>query len=87
MARAFFERWLISGVAAIYERSYRGRGVLTLQGPQSIGKTTFFKFLVPDVVEGSKFFQEGLSIDTGNKDTLEIAISHWISELGELEGM
>lgn len=75
------KKWLISCVAAIYESQYRGRGVLTLQGPQSIGKTSIMASLFPFG------FEEGLSLDPRNKDSIEIAISNWVCELGELEGV
>lgn len=89
LARTYIEKWLVSGVAAVKSPAYRGRGVLTLQGPQSIGKTTFFRNLVPEVktFHDPKMFCEGLSLDPRSKDSVELAISHWISELGELEGV
>ncbi|MBT4080669.1 MAG: hypothetical protein HOE82_08660 [Gammaproteobacteria bacterium] len=41
LKETLLKRWLISAVAAIYEKvGYRARGVLTLQGEQSVGKTT-----------------------------------------------
>jgi biotin operon repressor len=89
MSRSIFNlylrKWLISCVAAIYSPEYRGRGVLTFQGAQYQGKSTFFKMLMPDI--GKKWFKEGLNLDPRNKDAVEIAISHWICEMGELEGV
>lgn len=42
-------RWLISAVAAVMvPQGFFGRGILTLQGPQSIGKTSWIRELVPD---------------------------------------
>ena len=42
-------RWLLSAVAAALKHSgFRSRGVLTLQGPQSIGKTAWVSALVSD---------------------------------------
>lgn len=85
-AKILLTRWLVSCVASIKEPSYYGRGVLTLQGPQECGKTTFFRNLIPDHFENNPFI-EGLSLDPRNKDSVELAISHWVCELGELEGV
>jgi hypothetical protein len=76
------EKWLISCVAAVYHPKYKGRGVLTLQGRQSMGKTTWFKNLVPK--ENGEWFREGMSLDPRNKDTVLSSISSWIVELGEI---
>jgi len=81
----YLRKWLISCIGAIYSPEYRGRGVLTFQGEQYQGKSTFFKMLMPDI--GKKWFKEGLNLDPRNKDAVEIAISHWICEMGELEGV
>lgn len=80
-------RWLISAVAAgIMPSGFRARGALTLQGPQSLGKTAWANALVP-----SSFLREGVvklnhHLDAGNKDSLIGAITHWIVEIGELDG-
>jgi predicted P-loop ATPase len=83
LAYTYFERWLISAVAAILEPSFRNRGVLTLQGGESTGKTTFFRSLMPSKLRST--FGEGISIDPRSKDSLELAITHWVCELGELD--
>lgn len=78
-----FRKWCLSQIGVIYEKHEpRARNVLTLQGPQNIGKTTFFRNLYP-----TGFFIEGLSLDPHNKDSIEKAISHVCCELGELEGV
>lgn len=76
-------KWFLSCVAAIYENSYTGRGVLTIQGAQSLGKTSWFRSLFPSWL---KCFKDGLTLDPRSKDSISIAISHWVCELGELEG-
>lgn len=83
MKRVLVKSWFVSCVSAVMEEQYRGRGVLVLQGPQSIGKTSWFKNFVPNV----RWFEEGLSLDPSNKDSIELAMSCWIGELGELEGI
>ncbi len=78
-------RWLISAVAAIKKNGFRSRGVLTLQGPQSIGKTAWVSALVPDPFLRESFVKLDHHLDAANKDTLLTAISHWIVEIGELD--
>jgi putative DNA primase/helicase len=76
-------KWFLSCVAAIYEDQYTGRGVLTIQGKQGIGKTTWLRSLFPAAL---KCFKDGLTLDPRSKDSISIAISNWVCELGELEG-
>lgn len=78
-------RWLVSAVAAVLEPSgFWSKGVLVFQGPQSLGKTAWFKSLVP--VEMRKLVKVGASIDPTNKDSISSAIGHWMVEIGELDG-
>jgi len=79
-------RWLISCVAAALKPSgFRCRGVLTLQGPQSIGKTAWVNALVPDEILRESAVKLDHHLDANNKDSLVTAISHWIVEIGELD--
>lgn len=79
-------RWLISAVAAVLLPSgFRARGVLTFQGPQSIGKTAWISALVPDEILRESVVKLDHHIDGGNKDTLITAVGHWLVEFGELE--
>lgn len=75
-------KWLISCVAALYEKRFHTRGVLVLQGPQSVGKTSVLKSLFP-----AWAFMEGASLNVGAKDSIEQLISRWVCELAELEGV
>lgn len=78
-------RWLISAVAAaLLPNGFWSKGVLVLQGPQSLGKTAWVKALLPP--EFRDLLKIGASIDPANKDTISSAIGHWIVELGELDG-
>jgi len=80
------KRWLISAVAAaLMPNGFRNRGVLTLQGPQSIGKTAWISALIPDLILREKVLKVDHYIDAKNKDTFITAVSNWIVELGELE--
>jgi len=82
-AKKMLWKWLISGVAAMFEpNGVAARGVLVLQGSQSIGKTWWFKQLVG---ENSEFFLEGHTLDPKDKDSVKSALSRFIVELGEIE--
>ncbi len=76
-------RWLISGVAAVLHKGFYCKGILIFQGDQSVGKTAWFKKLVPAPV--SEYFGEGCILDPANKDSVKNVISNWINELGELD--
>lgn len=79
-------RWLVSTVAAALKPSgFRSRGVLTLQGPQSIGKTSWISALVPDPILRENTIKLDHHLDAGSKDSLITAVSHWIVEIGELD--
>lgn len=56
-------------------------GILTLAGPQGIGKTSFFR----KMALSPKFFREGQSIDNYDKDTQRRVVTTWIAELGEID--
>jgi predicted P-loop ATPase len=79
-------RWLISAIAAVLKPSaFRARGVLTLQGPQSIGKTAWINSLVSDPLLREMVIKLDHHLDAGNKDSILTAVSHWIVEIGELD--
>ena len=79
-------RWMISAVAAVMKpRGFRARGVLTIQGPQSIGKTTWINNLVSDAFLREDFVKLDHHLDAASKDSLLTAVSHWIVEIGELD--
>lgn len=78
-------RWLVSAVAAaLTQNGFWSKGVLVLQGEQSLGKTAWFKALVPQ--EQRALIKVGANIDPTNKDSISSAIGHWMVELGELDG-
>lgn len=79
-------RWLLSAVAAVLKPSgFKARGVLTLQGPQAIGKTSWISALVPDAILRESVLKLDHHLDAGNKDSIITAISHWLVEIGELD--
>ncbi|VXC65844.1 VapE domain-containing protein [Sphingomonas sp. 8AM] len=85
LKEALLHKWLLSAAAAALHPKYHGRGVLTLQGPQGIGKTSWVRSLVsdPDLCEAVVKLDHHL--DGSNKDSVLLAISNWLVEIGELD--
>ena len=76
-------RWLVTAIkAAADPMGVAAQGVLVFQGVQYAGKTRWLKSLAPSTL---RLIHEGLTLDPKNKDSVKIAISHWIVELGELD--
>lgn len=84
-ANVLLNKWLLSIVAATFAPAFHGRGILTLQGEQGIGKTSWFANLVPPASLREDAIKLGHSWDGGSKDARISAISHRIVEWGELE--
>jgi predicted P-loop ATPase len=57
--------------------------VLAIRADQGVNKTKGFLGLVPKAL--GKYAKDGLSIKTANKDSVKIAVSYWLAELGELD--
>lgn len=77
------KRWLISAVAAAYlPDGISAPGVLTLQGAQYLGKTAWFKSLVPHELD---IIQDGMMLRPDDKDSVKQICSYWLVELGELD--
>jgi len=86
LKQALIYRWLLSAVAAVLKPSgFKSRGVLTLQGPQAIGKTSWISALVPDAILRESVLKLDHHLDAGNKDSIITAVCHWIVEIGELD--
>ncbi len=86
LKEALLRKWLLSAVAAaLLKAGFRTRGVLTLQGPQGIGKTTWVASLVPAHLRAA-FIKLDHHLDAHDKDSILSATAHWICEIGELEG-
>ena len=83
--QTYIEKWMIQTVALGLndeENPVSAEGVLVLQGPQGIAKTSVFRKLM---CFNPRFFVEGAVIDVNNKDSLLNATSGWVCELGELD--
>ncbi len=71
-------KWARSAVARALSPGCKVDTVLILEGAGGLGKSTFFEILA-----GDWFCQEKIVI--GDKDSKQLAATHWICELGELE--
>ncbi len=76
-------RWMISAVAAAVEPDgISAHGVLVFLGNQYVGKTKWFKTLVP---ESLGVIQDGVRLDPKDKDSVKQCVSNWLVELGEID--
>jgi len=83
MKDTLIKRWMIAAVAAAYmPNGISAPGVLTLQGAQYLGKTQWFKTLVPPELD---LIQEGMILKPDDKDSVKQCTSYWLVELGELD--
>jgi predicted P-loop ATPase len=79
-------KWLLSIVAAAFmSRNFKARGVLTLQGEQGLGKSSWVANLVSDPDVREKIVKIDHHLDPHDKDSVLNAISHLIVEVGELD--
>ena len=86
LKQAIMYHWSLSAVAAaLMPSGFSTRLVLTLQGPQSIGKTRWCLSLVPDPMLRASVVKTDHHFEGGNKDHIITAMQHWVVELGELE--
>lgn len=80
--RAVIRKTLCAAVARVYEPGIKFDSILVLNGPQGVGKSTFFALL------GREWYSDSLSIsDMKDKTAAEKLQGYWILELGELVGM
>jgi len=80
--RAVIRKTMVAAVARIYSPGTKFDYILTLSGPQGIGKSTFFSKL------GGKWFSDSLSInDMRDKTGPEKLQGYWLLELSELNGI
>ncbi|MCZ3087197.1 PriCT-2 domain-containing protein [Acinetobacter baumannii] len=77
-------KWMLSAVAAAFmPEGFSSKGVLTFQGVQNAGKTTWVKRLVcPELRR--ELVKEALIVDPRDRDLVRKATTCWIGELGEL---
>ena len=81
-SQAAIRKTLVAAVARIYQPGIKFDSVLILNGPQGIGKSTFFTRLAGD------WFSDSLTLtDMKDKAGPEKLQGYWILELAELAGM
>lgn len=86
LKEAVIYRWQLSAAAAaMVDVGFKARGVLTLQGPQGLGKTSWVRSLVSDDALRETVVKVDHHMDGGSKDSVLGAITHWIVEIGELD--
>lgn len=81
-AKKLLKKWLISCVAAIYDKEFTAQGSFTMQGTGGIFKSRWFSNLSP---KKEWFKGELTGLDVNNKDSIAKAVKYWIVELAELE--
>lgn len=80
--KAVIRKTMVAAVARIYHPGTKFDSVLILNGPQGIGKSTFFAKLA------GEWFSDSLTItDMKDKAGPEKLQGYWMLELGELAGM
>lgn len=80
--RAVIRKTLVAAVARIFEPGKKFDSILVLNGPQGMGKSTFFSVL------GMEWFSDSLSIaDMRDKTAAEKLQGYWILEISEMNGI
>lgn len=83
LKETLIKRWMMSAIAAAFKPDgVSAAGVLVFQGPQYLGKTKWFKTLVPKELG---LLQDGLLLRPDDKDSVKQTCSFWLVELGELD--
>lgn len=85
LSKSLLAKWMCQCVAMAYndpDEPYGADGLLVLQGPQGIGKTTFVSKLC---MGRHDLYKLGQYLDTKDKDTSRRCTSAWVVELGEVE--
>ena len=73
--------WFEAAVARVFFPGCKFDNVLTLPGPQGIGKSTFFKAI------SGRWFNDSFSFASGDKEKVETITNGWIIEISELNGL
>ena len=83
LSQVYVRKWLYQTVALLFnneEEPFGADGVLVLNGPQGVGKTSLLRHLALN----SAFFLEGGIIKDSDKDYERRCLTCWICELGEV---
>ncbi len=83
LKKTMIRKWMISAIAAAFKPAGASiHGVLVFQGNQDIGKTSWFKKLIPEELG---LLADGKQINPSDKDSVLQAVKFWLIELGELD--
>lgn len=83
LKETLMKKWMLSAIAAAFSpNGSAGSGILVLQGEQYMGKTKWFKDLVPQELEVTK---DGMMLDPKDKDSVYQCVTNWLVELGEVD--
>lgn len=86
--RKYIRKMLVTAVELVLSKNIaNSEGVLVLAGDQGIGKTSWFRHLVPKkftVDEKQLYFLEGKELELRKKDNLMESTASWFTEIGEL---
>lgn len=86
LAKLLLIKWLVGAVALMNNQGdVWSKSVLVFAGEQSMGKTSWFRALLPESSGLSQCIADGLHLDPGDKDSVATVLSHWLVELGELD--
>lgn len=83
MKECLIRKWMLSAVAGAFNpHGVSAGGILVFQGAQYLGKTAWFKSLVPASLG---IISDGMFLRPEDKDSVFQAVSQWLVELGELD--
>lgn len=83
LKETLMRRWMVSACAAAFNPTgVSAHGVLTFQGDQYLGKTKWFKQLIPADLG---LLKDGMLLRPDDKDSVKQVCSFWLVELGELD--
>lgn len=83
LKETLMRRWMVSACAAAFNpNGVSAHGVLTFQGDQYVGKTKWFKSLIPADLG---LLKDGMLLRPEDKDSVKQICSFWLVELGELD--
>lgn len=86
LAQTLLTKWLVGAAAlATNEGSIWSKSVLVFAGDQDLGKTSWFRSLVPESSGLHDLVADGLHLDPADKDSIATVLSHWLVELGEVD--